>query len=353
MIRNKFRKLIILGIFVAQISNTNSYIYAYSNANIQENIEIKEKDIQKYLSEMDIKINRLNTLKKEYPDSKTLEERINTAVTCYNNILSYQRLYLGANNDYDISAGSTKEIYNLINKERLKQLIISDYNQCMNINEDMDIFYDYLEVDNSRKNFVTNALSLEGKITYQWNGKPMSKGWNENWNNINGLDCSGFVAWAYWTTFDEKNDAYMSTCSITHSLEQIDHAELLPGDLGTIIDDGTYYLDANNKKFYNKADAENSNKKIADSIRKKKIERAVLNEKKENPKLDVKKTTQKYSKTIKVTPQKVKTYANHVGIYVGKDEDGNELWVHCNNKDKTVSVNEGCFKYYYRLSIPK
>ena len=43
---------------------------------------------------------------------------------------------------------------------------------------------------------------------------------------------------------------------------------------------------------------------------------------------------------------------NHIGIYVGKDADGNDMWCHCNSRDKTVSVNNvSYFRYYYRLQF--
>lgn len=42
--------------------------------------------------------------------------------------------------------------------------------------------------------------------------------------------------------------------------------------------------------------------------------------------------------------------ANHVGIYVGKDASGNDLWVHCNSTNNTVSVNNfGGFHYFVRV----
>ena len=41
---------------------------------------------------------------------------------------------------------------------------------------------------------------------------------------------------------------------------------------------------------------------------------------------------------------------NHIGIYVGKDENGTDWWVHCNSSDKGVSCNNvGYFRYYFRV----
>lgn len=42
--------------------------------------------------------------------------------------------------------------------------------------------------------------------------------------------------------------------------------------------------------------------------------------------------------------------SNHVGIYAGTDENGNDLWIHCNSTAGNVSVNNyGGFKYYVNL----
>ena len=76
-------------------------------------------------------------------------------------------------------------------------------------------------LNNKRKAFVQNALSLHGKVSYFWGGKSLSAGWDEQWGkprmvdaegSVNtgkeiayGLDCSGFVAWCYRQSgFTEK-----------------------------------------------------------------------------------------------------------------------------------------------------
>ena len=41
---------------------------------------------------------------------------------------------------------------------------------------------------------------------------------------------------------------------------------------------------------------------------------------------------------------------NHVGIYAGQDEEGNDLWVHCNSSAGNVSYNQtNCFHYYLKV----
>lgn len=44
------------------------------------------------------------------------------------------------------------------------------------------------------------------------------------------------------------------------------------------------------------------------------------------------------------------TASNHVGIFVGYNEQGQALWCHENSSAGNVSVNNTtCFRYYYRL----
>ena len=45
---------------------------------------------------------------------------------------------------------------------------------------------------------------------------------------------------------------------------------------------------------------------------------------------------------------------NHVGIYIGKNDKGEALWVHCNGSANNVSVNTiSYWKYFRRLHIMK
>ena len=64
-----------------------------------------------------------------------------------------------------------------------------------------------------RKSILTNALSLVGKVPYFWGGKSSAIGWDSAWGTMRkvtaagspssgsirafGLDCSGFVTWAF------------------------------------------------------------------------------------------------------------------------------------------------------------
>lgn len=152
-------------------------------------------------------------------------------------------------------------------------------------------FHGYTYISSDRKKVVNTAQSLEGNIVYQWGGKAKHSGWNDNWNNrvtdnsteLQGLDCSGFVAWVYKTAIDR--DVGTSTAELSQKWTTIDYTDLKPGDIGLIREGG-------------------SNEEST----------------------------------------------NHVGIYVGKDEYGKDLWCDCNADDNTVvTKNAKCFRIYKRI----
>ena len=87
------------------------------------------------------------------------------------------------------------------------------------------------DISIERQKVLVTALSLVGKIPYDWGGKPQNAGWNERWDAGGGLDCSGFVQWVYWTALG-INSGLGSTGTISGSCERIKESDLQPGDLG-------------------------------------------------------------------------------------------------------------------------
>lgn len=101
-----------------------------------------------------------------------------------------------------------------------------------------------------RKEILSTALSLVGKVPYFWGGKS-SAGWNDEWNTPKlvtaagdsstgtimpfGLDCSGFTDWTYKTSVGVS--LYAGTGSQWDNSTGITEAELLPGDLGFLMND--------------------------------------------------------------------------------------------------------------------
>ena len=102
----------------------------------------------------------------------------------------------------------------------------------------------------TRKHIVKTGLSLVGKVPYFWGGKSAA-GWNDEWNTPKlvtaagstttgtirpfGLDCSGFSDWTYKTAVGiSLNGASWSQWDESYAITA---EELLPGDLGFLMDD--------------------------------------------------------------------------------------------------------------------
>lgn len=138
--------------------------------------------------------------------------------------------------------------------------------------------YEEMKVVREREKLVDTAMSLVGKVGYFWGGKSEITGWNDNWGKPRevvsdgssttgklipfGLDCSGFVDWAYRTAGLGDMFSHGGTASQWESSREVEKEELLLGDVAF----------------------------------------------KQSPK-------------VKGT--------NHIGIYVGDNEKGEEMFVHC------------------------
>lgn len=156
----------------------------------------------------------------------------------------------------------------------------------------------YDGLSQTRYCIVNTAMGMTGQFTYNLGSKP---DYNNNWKTGESLDCSGFVEYVFWlvTGQDIGEGTWMqSTENVEGGRAQyISHEELKPGDLAFLMDGrDTIYTDENGEKH---------------------------------------------------------TRTNHVGIYCGKDAEGNDLWCHCNAKDNTVAVNSVSYwtKYMRITSI--
>ena len=101
-----------------------------------------------------------------------------------------------------------------------------------------------------REHILKTALSLVGRVPYFWGGKS-PPGWNDEWNTPKlvtsagssstgtirpyGLDCSGFSDWVYKTAVGVS--LYGSTWSQWDNSYAISASELLPGDLGFLMNE--------------------------------------------------------------------------------------------------------------------
>lgn len=106
------------------------------------------------------------------------------------------------------------------------------------------------DLDEERRAVVKAALALVGKVNYFWGGKSLTLGWDYRWGTTMkvtsegsqstgtyrpyGLDCSGFVDWAFYNATDGQ---YYPSCGNGGTQAQLNNcyviseSEALPGDL--------------------------------------------------------------------------------------------------------------------------
>ena len=99
------------------------------------------------------------------------------------------------------------------------------------------------DLSEERKALIHFALSSVGKVPYFYGGKAGVKGLEGNHfgatisssdykgRNRKGLDCSGFVQWAYWSSVDRSLDFASSTQELIGKGQKIKRSELKAGDL--------------------------------------------------------------------------------------------------------------------------
>lgn len=83
-----------------------------------------------------------------------------------------------------------------------------------------------------RKTVIRSALSAVG-MTYLMGGKPTGPGLSGIPSS--GIDCSGFVNWAYWTATGSNPDlggTYGIYNNSSNKLSQVSYGTMLPGDIG-------------------------------------------------------------------------------------------------------------------------
>lgn len=108
--------------------------------------------------------------------------------------------------------------------------------------EYINLLFQQDDLSYERKDLISTAVSLVGKVPYEWGGKPKMSGYDTSWWTLEengkqkGLDCSGFVEWAFRSKSSkfEFFEKLSSTSSILVNTKSITKAELQPGDLGLI-----------------------------------------------------------------------------------------------------------------------
>ena len=130
------------------------------------------------------------------------------------------------------------------------------------------VFYDRIgyfsngQTPSSNTLVLAAAESLLGMVPYQWGGKPAKAGYDNSWWTFDirkggqkGLDCSGFVKWAYMTAGygSDVTGQMSSTNTILDSdFERENEWELIPGDIGVVKRTGTNHcgIYAGNGQWY-------------------------------------------------------------------------------------------------------
>lgn len=151
--------------------------------------------------------------------------------------------------------------------------------------------YEAVPLSDQRKSVVLSAQSLNGKIHYFWGGKFNSLGWNAYWatpqivtssgcsdygtEQLYGMDCSGFVSWSF-----------------INGLNNVDK--------GMSLGQGTA------SQWVTSEAVSDEEAQIGDLV------------------------------FLRVPSA---GSINHVGILIGRDEDGNWLAIHCNAGDDNVAVD--------------
>ena len=110
--------------------------------------------------------------------------------------------------------------------------------------EEINYYLDKLDdnISDERFKLIETALKAVGRIPYYYGGKPVRKGFvNNNFGSkvradykgriLKGLDCSGFITWAYWTAFDKKLVESEGTNQLALEGTKIRRYELKPGDI--------------------------------------------------------------------------------------------------------------------------
>ena len=157
------------------------------------------------------------------------------------------------------------------------------------------------------KLIISTCEEYVGKIRYNFGMKPTYEGWTIE----QGLDCSGFVEFIYMQCGIETEECIESTLITYLECKEITHDELKVGYLGMVDTGGSYYTNSAGEVNY--TGDFNGDGEVDEDARLK---------------------------------------SNHVGIYLGQDENGNDLWCHCNARDNNVVIgNFPSFKYYYSVTI--
>lgn len=115
--------------------------------------------------------------------------------------------------------------------------------------EELEALWELVPEDISaeRRAVLLAAAALDGKVDYFWGGKSLAYGWDDRWGEMRtvasegsstygtarpfGLDCSGFVSWAFLNAFGSEDSMGSGTGGQWSVSGAVEWAEAQPGDL--------------------------------------------------------------------------------------------------------------------------
>lgn len=280
-----------------------------------ENLKTELANASNYIMELEREISK-------HPDYKPAQENLSIMKDAYAKAVALYDILPCLDKEDDTRCGIITVNAKRNNFMNEIDTLVQEIYSCPNT---VNYFNGYYDLDEWRKNIVNTAIKSKDKIVYDWGKKPQRTEWHNEWDDKRtGLDCSGFVAWVYWNSTNTQNIDLYSTFSITKTQTSITYEELLPGDLGTFLAEGTYYTTIQDNKYYTMD--------------------------------DVKDEYEEYCTTSQNTvplEEYYKTSTNHVGIYAGKDENGKDMWIHCKGYPENTVVIDNCEKFQYFYSVKK
>lgn len=155
--------------------------------------------------------------------------------------------YFGVNNDTSVLNEYEKKLAkaeSIVSGTGLSEIYNIAFPAKFEISEDIKAYISNIlldeKIDYTRRSFISVAQALIGKVPYEWGGKSEKSGYDTTWWTLKdngqqkGLDCSGFVQWAFRTARFEGWKELVSTKRILGLTKTISSAELQPGDLGLL-----------------------------------------------------------------------------------------------------------------------
>ena len=155
--------------------------------------------------------------------------------------------YFGLSNDKDIHREYEKKLAQaklLISGTGLAQSYNINVPSVVDLTEEVKVLieevYNAEDISQNRKTLIQVAKALVGKVPYEWGGKASKEGYDTSWWTIKdngqqkGLDCSGFVQWAFRTAGMESWRNLRSTGDILKNTDTIPKEALMAGDLGLL-----------------------------------------------------------------------------------------------------------------------